>query len=84
MAHIHEAKCIGCELCYIACWDGAHQCIHLDRMLGRATHVECMRIRVEAEAAAASDTVTPIPKLDLTGPATWTICDAAGADSAGG
>ena len=23
-------KCIGCGLCYIACWDGAHQCIHLD------------------------------------------------------
>src|ERR1700761_5780214 len=30
VAAIDPAKCIGCELCYIACWDGAHQCIHLD------------------------------------------------------
>ncbi len=21
----------GCQLCYTACWDGTHQCIHLDR-----------------------------------------------------
>jgi dihydropyrimidine dehydrogenase (NAD+) subunit PreA len=31
VARIHEEKCIGCELCYAACWDGAHQCIHMDR-----------------------------------------------------
>jgi dihydropyrimidine dehydrogenase (NAD+) subunit PreA len=49
VARIHEEKCIGCELCYTACWDGAHQCIHLDR----------------AEAPDPSQiTVTPIPKLD--------------------
>ncbi len=30
VAKIDAAKCIGCELCYIACWDGAHQCIHVD------------------------------------------------------
>jgi dihydropyrimidine dehydrogenase (NAD+) subunit PreA len=30
IARINEAKCIGCDLCYTACWDGAHQCIHLD------------------------------------------------------
>ncbi len=29
VARIHEEKCIGCDLCYTACWDGAHQCIHL-------------------------------------------------------
>jgi dihydropyrimidine dehydrogenase (NAD+) subunit PreA len=26
VARIHQEKCIGCELCYVACWDGAHQC----------------------------------------------------------
>ncbi len=30
VARIHADKCIGCDLCYIACWDGAHQCIHVD------------------------------------------------------
>src|SRR5271166_520682 len=31
VARIHPEKCIGCDLCYTACWDGAHQCIHMDR-----------------------------------------------------
>jgi dihydropyrimidine dehydrogenase (NAD+) subunit PreA len=30
VARIDPAKCIGCDLCYIACWDGAHQCIHIE------------------------------------------------------
>src|SRR5689334_10642918 len=30
VARINHDKCIGCDLCYIACWDGAHQCIHLN------------------------------------------------------
>jgi len=30
VARIDEAKCIGCNLCYIACEDGAHQCIRVD------------------------------------------------------
>jgi len=30
VARIHAEKCIGCDLCYIACMDGAHQCIHID------------------------------------------------------
>jgi dihydropyrimidine dehydrogenase (NAD+) subunit PreA len=34
VAHINEQTCIGCDLCHIACWDGAHQCIHLDRVSG--------------------------------------------------
>ncbi len=62
VAEIHAEKCIGCELCYIACWDGAHQCIHLDR--GGMAH----RLPSEVEAASRSSlTVTPIPKLDAGG-----------------
>ena len=55
VARIHEEKCIGCELCYIACWDGAHQCIHLDSHAPPAA--------IEA-ASRARLTVTPIAKLD--------------------
>ena len=34
----------GCDLCHIACWDGAHQCIHLDRATGPVDgHVELHR-----------------------------------------
>ena len=49
VARIDPGKCIGCELCYTACWDGAHQCIHLDRV---------------PVNGAKPITVTPIPKLD--------------------
>jgi dihydropyrimidine dehydrogenase (NAD+) subunit PreA len=30
VARIDREKCIGCQLCYVACEDGAHQCIHVD------------------------------------------------------
>jgi dihydropyrimidine dehydrogenase (NAD+) subunit PreA len=56
VARIHEEKCIGCELCYIACWDGAHQCIHLNGAHATPPEVEA--------ASRARISVTPIPKLD--------------------
>ncbi|MBI4955222.1 MAG: NAD-dependent dihydropyrimidine dehydrogenase subunit PreA [Myxococcales bacterium] len=30
VARIDAQKCIGCQLCVVACQDGAHQCIHAD------------------------------------------------------
>jgi dihydropyrimidine dehydrogenase (NAD+) subunit PreA len=55
VARINREKCIGCDLCYVACWDGAHQCIHL------AGHA----VPAEVEAAShAKIAVTPIAKLD--------------------
>src|ERR1700753_2802143 len=67
VARIHEDLCIGCQLCYTACWDGAHQCIHLDRTsaVPAAPRTPAM---VEAEASRFIST-TPIPKLDAGGPA---------------
>ncbi len=55
VARINPEKCIGCGLCYIACWDGAHQCIHLDG--GAQPEI------IEA-ASRARIVTTPIPKLD--------------------
>jgi dihydropyrimidine dehydrogenase (NAD+) subunit PreA len=55
VARINQQTCIGCDLCYIACWDGAHQCIHLE---GHAKPAD-----VEATSYARIAT-TPIAKLD--------------------
>jgi dihydropyrimidine dehydrogenase (NAD+) subunit PreA len=66
VAHINESLCIGCDLCHIACWDGAHQCIHLDRVDGiRDGHVEVHDPPSVFEARSrAQIAVTPIAKLD--------------------
>ncbi len=66
VAAIDEALCIGCQLCHVACWDGAHQCIHVDRVSGvvdgpvevHATPKETGRERI---------VVTPMPKVDGAG-----------------
>jgi dihydropyrimidine dehydrogenase (NAD+) subunit PreA len=84
VAQIDEALCIGCQLCHIACWDGAHQCIHLDRALGgdqaihtgqdpRYAHGEPNPHGMPTPAMVFAQsvkaiTMTPIPKLDLSGP----------------
>ena len=57
VARIDRDKCIGCDLCYIACWDGAHQCIH----------IEGHHVPESLEAASrARVAVTPIATLDRT------------------
>jgi dihydropyrimidine dehydrogenase (NAD+) subunit PreA len=55
VARIDPSKCIGCDLCYIACWDGAHQCIHIDGFAKPEDLLAASRERI---------TTTPIAKLD--------------------
>jgi len=65
VARIHEEKCIGCELCYTACWDGAHQCIHLDRVGDGINSNGSHLTPADCEAASRKRiAMTPIPKLD--------------------
>ncbi|MCY7362479.1 MAG: 4Fe-4S binding protein, partial [Ignavibacteria bacterium] len=39
IAEINKEKCIGCQLCYIACEDGAHQAIGLSRNGTRVPYI---------------------------------------------
>jgi len=55
VARINTDKCIGCDLCYIACWDGAHQCIHHEVKEAPAVREARTKQRI---------TLTPIAKLD--------------------
>ena len=55
VARINPETCIGCDLCYIACWDGAHQCIHHEVKEAPAVREARSRQRI---------TLTPIAKLD--------------------
>ena len=66
VARIDETKCIGCDLCHIACWDGAHQCIHLDRVSGPVNgHVESHPTPAQNEARTRSSiTVTPVTRQE--------------------
>ena len=67
VARIDRNTCIGCDLCYIACWDGAHQCIHLDAE--RTSGGQRAPAQIEARSRARI-TTTPIAKLDATPDAT--------------
>jgi dihydropyrimidine dehydrogenase (NAD+) subunit PreA len=59
-AVIDPTKCIGCYLCYVACMDGAHQCIHIPG-------------RTEAESRAAGHTHVPpeIPRVSVQAPGSF-------------
>ncbi len=51
VAKINADTCIGCQLCYIACLDGGHQCIHTRKsecfaFHGESDHGEHPRIEV--------------------------------------
>jgi dihydropyrimidine dehydrogenase (NAD+) subunit PreA len=58
IARISHDKCIGCDLCYIACWDGAHQCIHIEGFKNPEDLLKASRSRI---------TLTPVEKHEMAG-----------------
>jgi len=67
VAKIDEAKCIGCNLCFVACHDGAHQCIHRPGTPAIAGHVAPMaRVAAEKAARASPDAPYRVPWVDET------------------
>lgn len=71
VAEIDADACIGCQLCYTACLDGAHQCIHINQAPchawhGKADHGQGVRARVAApvEHKAPEQSDARIPWVD--------------------
>lgn len=48
VAKIDPNLCIGCQKCFTACWDGAHQCIYLPEQLGTIDPVVAAKAKSEA------------------------------------
>lgn len=64
VAEIDATKCIGCQLCYVACLDGAHQCIHTHKGDCHAWHGESdhgMAPRFEVLPPTRHDAADGIP-----------------------
>ena len=65
-ARIDASKCIGCNLCYVACMDGAHQCIlipgrtHAEHEKAGHTHIPASIPEVPVKAAGAVGRFLPV------------------------
>jgi dihydropyrimidine dehydrogenase (NAD+) subunit PreA len=59
-AVIDNNKCIGCQLCHVACWDGAHQCIHLQpgTRVPTVDHHECIGCNLCALVCPVPECIT--------------------------
>ena len=64
VARINESKCIGCELCHRACWDGAHQCIHMDRAPRPEPGITMTPIAKLDSAAGRNTPLARVPRVD--------------------
>ena len=74
-AEINEDKCVGCDLCYIACDDGAHQAIALSDDKGNRvpTIIEenCVGCNLCSLVCPVEDCITMVKKDDGTEHLTW-------------
>lgn len=74
-AHIDQDKCIHCNLCYIACEDGAHQCIDLIPENGHTKTVvreeDCVGCDLCSIVCPVEGCITMVRKDDGSVETTW-------------
>lgn len=75
VADINEEKCIGCQLCYIACEDGAHQAIRLkgegENRVPEIIEENCVGCNLCAIVCPVEECITMERKDDGTEKLTW-------------
>jgi dihydropyrimidine dehydrogenase (NAD+) subunit PreA len=75
VAKINADKCIGCQLCMVACHDGAHQCIHpatdLKIRVPVVDESECVGCNLCQIVCPVADCITMEPVANGFAPATW-------------
>lgn len=81
VAKIDADKCIGCQLCMVACDDGAHQCIHpqADTRVPRIDESECVGCNLCQIVCPVDGCITMAPVENGFAPATWNQHVTAGA-----
>jgi dihydropyrimidine dehydrogenase (NAD+) subunit PreA len=78
VAKIDADKCIGCQLCMVACHDGAHQCIHPNPLAGPdgsrvpvVDESECVGCNLCQIVCPVDSCITMVPVNNGYSPATW-------------
>jgi dihydropyrimidine dehydrogenase (NAD+) subunit PreA len=73
VAKINPDKCIGCRLCHVACWDGAHQCIHVveGTIVPRVDEVECIGCNLCQLVCPVEECITMVERPGERPPLTW-------------
>jgi dihydropyrimidine dehydrogenase (NAD+) subunit PreA len=73
VARIDDASCIGCQKCYIACYDGSHQCIHLREGAERLDPVTAAKLKIRSDMQV--DWESRIPFVDETACVGCNLCE---------
>ena len=75
IAEIEEEKCVGCQLCYIACEDGAHQAIKLsgdaENRVPEIIEENCVGCNLCSIVCPVEDCITMVRKDDGSKVVTW-------------
>ncbi|MBA2321125.1 MAG: NAD-dependent dihydropyrimidine dehydrogenase subunit PreA [Deltaproteobacteria bacterium] len=84
VAKINPDTCIGCQLCVVACHDGAHQCVHPSPDLTTRVPIidegECVGCNLCQIVCPVEGTITMVAVANGYPPASWNDHVAAGAE----